>query len=144
MYNNCDKTAEKCQIPANMKDDHWTMPPFLHMFMIDSYIQMCVNQKLYIYIYIYMRVNICEYRWLYVSAWTIHVSIVDLREYACAHVHAPQKLRFAVFRHKNVVFAVFFAWWVAAAVRKTSNSRDLCNHTLWSRHGSQHWLVLLL
>ena len=45
----------------------------------------------------------------------------------------PQNLRFAVFRHKNVVFAVFFAWWVAGAVCKTSNSRDFCNHTLWSR-----------
>ena len=29
--------------------------------------------------------------------------------------------------HENVVFAVFFAWWVAGAVRNPANSLDFCN-----------------
>ena len=44
--------------------------------------------------------------------------------------------------HDNVVFAVFFAWWVAGAVRKPANSLDFCNQPsenvlfamFWLRH----------
>ena len=44
--------------------------------------------------------------------------------------------------HENVVFAVFFAWWVAGAVRKPANALDFCNQPsenvlfamFWLRH----------
>ena len=37
------------------------------------------------------------------------------------------KPAFCSIPHENVVFAVFFAWWVAGAVRKPANSLDFCN-----------------
>ena len=37
------------------------------------------------------------------------------------------KLAFCSIPHENVVFAVFFAWWVAGAVRNPANSLDFCN-----------------
>ena len=37
------------------------------------------------------------------------------------------KPAFCSIPHENVVFAVFFAWWVAGAVRNPANSLDFCN-----------------
>ena len=36
------------------------------------------------------------------------------------------KPAFCSIPHENVVFAVFFAWWVAGAVRNPANSLDFC------------------
>ena len=52
------------------------------------------------------------------------------------------KPAFCSIPHENVVFAVFFAWWVAGAVRKPANSLDFCNQPsenvlfamFWLRH----------
>ena len=37
------------------------------------------------------------------------------------------KPAFCSIPHENVVFAMFFAWWVAGAVRNPANSLDFCN-----------------
>ena len=37
------------------------------------------------------------------------------------------KSAFCSIPHENVVFAVFFAWWVAGAVHNPANSLDFCN-----------------
>ena len=37
------------------------------------------------------------------------------------------KPAFCSIPHENVVFAVFFAWWVAGVVRNPANSLDFCN-----------------
>ena len=61
------------------------------------------------------------------------------------HMVWSQNLRFAAFRMKTLylhVFALFFAWWVAGAVRKPANSLDFCNQPsenvlfamFWLRH----------
>ena len=39
------------------------------------------------------------------------------------------KPAFCSILHENVVFAMFFAWWVAGAVRKPASSWDFCNQT---------------
>ena len=39
------------------------------------------------------------------------------------------KPAFGSIPHENVVFAMFFAWWVPGAARKPANSWDFCNQT---------------
>ena len=78
----------------------------------------------------------------------LHVSIYDPgSRFATTPPPPPHgmvpKPAFCSIPHENVVFAVFFAWWVAGAVRKPANSLDFCNQPsenvlfamFWLRHG---------
>ena len=50
------------------------------------------------------------------------------------------KPAFCSIPHENVVFAVFFAWWVAGAVRKPANSLDFCNQPSENLLFAMFWL----
>ena len=97
----------------------------------------------------------CEPKWhrLTTAYWpSTTVSLVTHLEYIwsrfAVRYHPPPphgmvpKPAFCSIPHENVVFAVFFAWWVAGAVRKPANSLDFCNQPsenvlfamFWLRH----------
>ena len=65
----------------------------------------------------------------------IHFILIDIwARNGVLHIFSPPpphgmvpKPAFCSIPHENVVFAVFFAWWVAGAVRNPANSLDFCN-----------------
>ena len=86
-----------------------------------------------------MQRNVMYMSYIYIYIW---VRVARSWSPPPPHGIMVPKPAFCSIPHENVVFAVFFAWWVAGAVRKPAKSLDFCNQPsenvlfamFWLRH----------